>query len=159
MAVGCEKQSGFTFVFVLVALIVLGITAEVATYSSAMERKRTIEQELLYRGNAYYEAIRSYYYSSKPHRYPSSIDDLLYDPRFIHKRHLREAYLDPITGGDWKLLYTKEGRLIGVASHSEQPPVKQANFYSPYEHFQDSKRYSDWQFRFIERPIEQSQEQ
>jgi type II secretory pathway pseudopilin PulG len=142
------KQGGFTFVLVLVAMVIMGITAQVATYSSAMERRRAVEEQLLFVGNAYREAIKGYYYSRVPNQYPMSIDDLLYDPRFLYKRHLRLAYTDPATGGEWELLIARGGGIIGVVSRSEETPIKQEGFYSPYEHFAAAKKYHEWQFRF-----------
>ena len=149
MAISQFVQRGFTFSFVLIALVILGIAAEIVTYSSIMERRRSQERELLYVGDAYREAIKSYYYSRAPHQYPTSISDLLYDPRFVYKRHLRRAYPDPVTEGEWNLLYDGEGRVVGVSSYSKKQPVKQGGFYPPYEQFGEAMEYRQWKFRFV----------
>lgn len=141
-------QQGFTYMVILVALVVIGILAEVATLSSAKQKQRVTEQELLFRGNAYLEAIKSYYLSSQTRQYPKQIDDLLYDNRFAFKRHLRQAYPEPISGGEWKLLHNASGGIVGVASHDQARPLKQGGFYPPFEHFANAEHYSQWTFLY-----------
>lgn len=143
-----SRQQGFTYMVILVALVVIGILAEVATLSSAKQKQRVTEQELLFRGKAYLEAIKSYYLSSPVRQYPKHIDDLLYDNRFAYKRHLRQLYPEPVSGGEWKLLHNSSGAIVGVASHDQSRPLKQSGFYPPFEHFADAEHYSQWTFLY-----------
>ena len=51
------------------------------------------------------------------------------DPRSLErKRYLRKNYLDPITGKEWQLIKDPAKGIIGVASSSEQEPLKKSNF-------------------------------
>lgn len=142
------RQQGFTYVIIVVALLVMGIMADVIGRSASIQKKRELEKELLFRGNAYYQAIRSYYLSSPSRTYPSQIDDLLFDNRFAYKRHLRQAYVDPITGENWKLLHNASGGIVGVVSTSDVLPLKQENFDPQFEQFTDSEHYNQWEFRY-----------
>lgn len=142
-------QQGFTYIVLLAALVILGITAEVLSRSSVIQKQRQLEKELLFRGKAYYDAIESYYHSSQFKQFPKHIDDLLYDNRFAHKRHLRKIYVDPITGGEWRLLRNSSGGIVGVASTSEKQPLKQAHFLPPHEHFIGAEHYHQWEFRYL----------
>ena len=61
------------------------------------------EAELLFRGQAYRRAIESYYRANGV--YPRALEDLLKDPRFPSKRHIRSLYPDPMGKGQaWLLL-------------------------------------------------------
>lgn len=154
------RSRGFTYLALLAAIIILGISLTVVTkyWKNVMLREK--EEELLFRGDQYVKAIESY---RRPGgispigfqvRGPSSIDDLLSDPRSPGKRHLRRKYKDPITGEDFVEIYSvvpgQPKQLIGVRSSSDKEPLKQANFpkYSTYDYssFEGKKKYSDWQF-------------
>ena len=141
-------SSGFTYPILLVALVVLTIAAETATRLTSTVVRRDTEQELLFRGMAYRQAIKSYY-TAIPERpsYPRTIDDLLSDPRFQHRRHLRQAYPDP-TGGRWRLILTEGERIMGVASRSKRAPLTKAHLPREMGHFADEGHLSDWEFVF-----------
>ncbi len=126
---GAHAQSGFTYIGVLVVVVVIGIMAQTAVMFESHRKKVDLEAELLFRGQAYMAAIRSYYEIEKPaNSYPRSLDQLLYDPRFSHRRHIRKLYDDPITGGDWVVIRGADGGISGVVSSSEMRPIKQANW-------------------------------
>jgi len=143
-----SRQQGFTYLIVVVALLVMGVMADVIGRSSLVQKKRELEKELLFRGNAYYQAIRSYYLASPTRIYPKQIDDLLFDNRFSLKRHLRQAYMDPLTGNSWKLLRNANGGIVGVVSASEETPLKQENFAPQFEQFANVDHYNQWVFRY-----------
>ena len=88
----------------LIALIGMGLAAAGTLWSTDVKRAR--EVELLFIGDQYRQAIRSYY-ELEPNqpRLPQSIDDLLEDhrrPTIV--RHLRRAYRDPFTGEAFALI-------------------------------------------------------
>lgn len=141
--------SGFTYPIVLVSIVVLTIGTGIATDITATRMQREREEELLFRGLAYRDAIGSYYRAvpAQP-AYPRSIDELLNDPRFAKRRHLRQAYADP-TGGEWRLIASDGGRIMGVASRSEQVPLKRAYLPKEITQFSDAKRLSEWEFVFL----------
>ncbi|HXU92422.1 MAG TPA: type II secretion system protein [Gallionella sp.] len=137
---------------VLVAVIAMGIFAEVATFYASRSRQMDREAELLFRGTAYRNAIKSYYESGRPIKtYPRSLDDLVKDPRVAHKSHLRMLYPDPFGKKDegWKLLRASDGGISGVSSKSTEKPIKTGNFQQGYEKFESASSYSDWAFEFV----------
>lgn len=143
-----NKQCGFSYIVVLLLIIIVSISAQVASTLSSTLIQREKEQELLFRGNAYVQAIKSYYYAipNKP-SYPSRLSDLENDPRFLHKPHIRKLYKEPITG-KWSLITNRDGRISGVVSSSLKQPIKTHNFSKKYKEFENSKHYSDWRFLF-----------
>jgi len=149
MTVGKRRIRGVTYPVVLGALLVLSISASVTVERQATQMRREQEAELLFRGQAYVAAIRSYYHAVPGQkRYPTSLDELITDPRFAHRRHLRQLYADPLTGEPWQLIRAPDGGIAGVASHSTQAPLKQGNFPQGFEHFEAAGRYRDWQFSY-----------
>lgn len=143
-----KRQQGFTYLMVLAALIVVGILAEVATTLNSRLIQQEQEQDLLFRGLAYQNAIASYYHAGQARQYPRNLQVLVKDPRFLHKRHLRRLYPDPIGRKDWLLIRNARGGITGVASSSEKTPLKQANFDKQLVHFAGAKQYRDWIFEF-----------
>lgn len=147
------SQSGFTYISVLVVVVVIGIMAQTAVTFESHRKKVDQEAELLFRGQSYMAAIRRYYEIEKPTKtYPKNLDYLLYDPRFIQRRHIRKLYSDPITGGDWVLIRAADGGISGVVSSSDARPIKQANFPKELEAFQGAGSYAEWLFEYVPEP-------
>lgn len=144
-----KRHSGFTYPVVLVAIVVLTVAADTASELVSAQVRRDMEEELLFRGMAYREAIRSYY-AAVPGQpaYPRSIEDLLSDPRFPLRRHLRQAYADP-AGGPWRLILAEGGRIMGVASRSDRPPLRRAHLPNALSQYSEAKRLSEWEFVFL----------
>ncbi len=149
---GC-RECGFSYAVLLIAIIVIALAAEVAVQTTATVMKREREAELLYRGDQYRRAIKSYYESGVGiKRYPPSLEDLLTDPRSTGRYHIRQLYPDPMdrTGkGEWKLIRTTDGGIKGVASSSEETPLKQANFPPGMENFVGASTYASWVFEYL----------
>lgn len=146
------RQSGFTYLFVLmlIALIGMGLAAAGTFWRTDAQRAR--EAELLFIGNQYRQAIQSYYELDKnAPRLPRSIDDLLEDKRQPNVvRHLRRAWRDPITGGAFELIPAPDGAgFSGVASRSTATPLKKAGFDPRDEAFARATTYAEWHFVFI----------
>ncbi len=145
------NSRGFTYVALLCAIVIIGITLGTVTKYWSNVSLRDKEEELLFRGDQYRDAIVKYYYSI-PERpeYPATLDDLMKDPRSISgKRYLRQKFKDPITGEDFVEIKNEAKRVIGVCSASEKQPLKVANFSDPYGEFEGKKKYNDWKFQFI----------
>jgi type II secretory pathway pseudopilin PulG len=141
------KQRGFTFIGLLVVVVIMGLMLTVVARVWSTTERRERETQLLFVGHEFRMAIASYYASG--HRYPSSLEDLLKDERFpVPKRHLRRLYVDPITGqADWTLVPTPDGQgIMGVASSSGATPLKRAGFDLIDESFKDADCYCAWQF-------------
>jgi type II secretory pathway pseudopilin PulG len=116
----------------------------------SLSRQREREQELLFVGEQYRQAIERYFLGAPPgiaRALPSRLEDLLEDDRYpVPVHHLRRLYVDPVTGGsEWGLLQV-QGRIAGVHSLSEKAPIKQAGFDADHEHFTARSAYRDWVF-------------
>jgi type II secretory pathway pseudopilin PulG len=143
---------GFTYVALLAAIVIIGITlgATGKYWSSVTARDK--EEELLFRGEQYRAAIERYY-RAVPGRneYPQSIDDLLKDNRTAQgRRHLRQKYRDPITGEDFEVIreQARGNRITGVFSKSDREPLRKKGFPEPYQEFEGKNKYSEWKFIF-----------
>ncbi len=135
---------------VLAAVVVLAILAETAAIFTSYEVRHDREEELLFRGYAYERAIQSYYLSKQPGMtpaFPRQLEDLLLDPRFVHQRHLRALYPDPM-GVGWNLVKASDGGIAGVASQCDEKPMKQDNFPNIFINFTGAQHYSDWIFLY-----------
>ncbi len=144
-----RNSRGFTYIALLAALVIIGISLGAAGKYWQNVMLRDKEEELLFRGDQYRQAIERYYLAipTRP-QYPESIDKLLNDDRTpAGKRHLRQRYKDPFTGEDFvEIRDPLTNRITGVHSGSDKTPLKQANFPVPYEDFAGKGKYSDWQF-------------
>ena len=144
-----RNSRGFTYIALLAAIVIIGITLGSAAKSWQNVAQREKEEELLFRGNQYRRAIENYYNYQGRHRFPNSIEDLLLDSRSpVGKRHLRHRYKDPITGEDFELIRDLfHGNTIkGVYSKSEKTPIRQAGFPEELKDFEGKTRYNEWQF-------------
>lgn len=141
------SQSGFSFLFVLFAVVLVGLSMMGANKQWVTMMKREREAELLYRGHQYRRAIARYVESVPGARqYPLRVEDLLKDPRTA-KRHLRAAYTDPITGGPFLAVPCKD-RIKGVHSSSDALTLKHDNFPADYEQLRATTTYSQWVFQY-----------
>jgi type II secretory pathway pseudopilin PulG len=144
-----RRAQGFTLVGALLFIAVLG--AGMAAYgelaSQAAQREK--EQELLFVGHQFRQAIGAYYERSGG-RYPQKLDDLLEDRRYpMPQRYLRRLYADPITGSrEWGLIAAPGGGVMGVYSLSRERPIKSAGFAARDIIFTGAARYSDWHFAY-----------
>ena len=153
-----RRQQGYTYLGVLLIVLVLGMTLTGATLVADTVRRREKEQELIYAGQQYVDAIRSYYESGEGgvSAYPRSVADLLRDPRFPGvRRHLRKPWRDPMTpSGEWEVIFGEDGGIVGVRSRSRKAPLgrsptPQATENATTENATTGKpTYRDWQFRF-----------
>ena len=142
-------QAGFTYLGLLFAVALAGIALAGTGVLWQLESRREKEKELLFIGEQYRRAIGSYYDKSPGNekQYPEKLDELIEDKRFpTPLRHLRRLYRDPMsTDGEWELIRL-QGRSIGVASRSQQNPVKLAGFGVDQQDFEGATRYADWRF-------------
>ena len=148
------RMHGFTFIGVLVIVAIMGVALLAVGEVWSFARQREKEQELLFVGDQFKQAIKLYYahtpVTSRLKPYPMSLDDLLKDPRYPStQRYLRKIYLDPISNSpEWGLLKNPNGSIYGVYSMSNGTPVKQGNFRTAYSDFAGKTNYSDWVFKY-----------
>lgn len=149
MPTGKPAQSGFTYLFVLmlIALIGMGLAAAGTLWHTESQRER--EADLLFIGDQYRQAIRSYYEldPAQP-RLPQSLDDLLEDNRRPNVvRHLRRVWRDPLTGRPFVLIREPDTQgIAGIYSPAPGHPFKNAGFAAKDEAFKDAKSYAEWRF-------------
>lgn len=139
-------QGGFTYLGLLFAIAILGITLATVGIVWSTEARRDKEAQLLWVGDQYRVALTRYRASGG--QLPMALEDLLEDKRFpVARRYLRQLYPDPMTGAvDWQLILGPNGGILGVASSSQEKPIKVANFPARYQQFEDAASYADWQF-------------
>ena len=148
-----SQQVGFTYLGLLVAIAILGITLATIGVVWSTQARRERETELLFVGDQLRAAIGRYYANGGV--YPHSIDDLLEDKRvpFV-RRHLRRVYPDPMTGNsDWQLIHSPEGAIMGVSSGSQDKPIKVAGFPRVDAEFENAACYCDWKFIYVGSPV------
>jgi type II secretory pathway pseudopilin PulG len=149
-APGCLHNSrGFTYLALLAAVIIIGISMGAAGkyWQNVIHREK--EEELLFRGDEYRKAIERYYFAlpGRP-QYPATIDNLLKDERTPQgKRYLRRKYKDPMTEEDFKTIKDPlTNGIMGVYSPSNKKPLKQSNFPDTCLEFAGKGKYSEWRF-------------
>ncbi|BAN50719.1 type II secretion system protein [Metapseudomonas resinovorans] len=142
-------ERGFTYLGVLFLIMLMGMSLAGAGQLWSVASQRARENDLLWVGGQYAQALRSYYRASPGvAQYPTSLEDLLEDNRFPQaQHHLRRLYPDPVTGSlDWGLIRSFDGRIAGVYSLSRQTPLKQARFPAQWVEFEGMTSYADWRF-------------
>lgn len=146
-----KLQGGFTYIGLLFAVAVLGITLATVGIVWSTQIRREKEFELLWIGDQYREAIGRYY--AVGGQYPQDLSDLVEDKRFpLVRRYLRKLFPDPMTGQvDWQLIAAPGLGIMGVASSSQGKPIKVAGFGIRDTSFQDTECYCDWKFMYAGR--------
>lgn len=105
-------EKGYNLVVLIVAIAVLNIliAAMLPLWSTAIRREK--EEELIFRGLQYAEAIRVFHKNFQ--RYPNKLEELLE----IKPRSIRQLWKDPMTDdGKWALIFQNQPQPI-----QPQPP-------------------------------------
>lgn len=145
-----SPERGATYLFVMLAVVLVGISASVVAKQWKAVVQREQEGELLARGVEIQNALAAYSGQQKKGRvmpgeiYPLTLEELTKQP----KPALRKDYKDPITGGDWEYVRHTDGRIKGVRSKSTATPFKQADFPPAVRHFAGLTRYDQWVFQY-----------
>jgi type II secretory pathway pseudopilin PulG len=98
----------------MMALILIGLAAEVQSISGQLRRER--EVEMIHRGAQYARAIKRYY--AKFHNYPNSFEQL---QDTNHLRFLRKRYKDPVSGKDFRALHYGDVQFGGTTGNAACP--------------------------------------
>ena len=143
-------QQGFTYLAVLFAVAILGAVLGATAVVWHTQVQRDKEQELLFAGHAYRQAITEYYENTpgSAKQFPKKLEDLLEDKRQARlTRYLRKAYLDPMTTSkEWGLVTGPGETIVGVYSRSKRAPIKTAKFEEADKDFNGAASYTDWKF-------------
>lgn len=130
-------------------MALLALATEGVVWILSQQAMREREAELLRRGQAYLNAIASFHAASpgSVRAFPRELADLLEDKRFVGvRRHLREPYPDPVTGGEWQPVRGPEGEIRGVHSASILAPIRSAPVTLGTLQLPAAQRYADWKF-------------
>jgi type II secretory pathway pseudopilin PulG len=147
------RQNGFTFVAVLAAMLIAAMAAQAVVLRVTQQDMREREDQLLRVGQAYRMAIKEYYEMTpgSAKQWPRTLEDLTDDKRFVViRRHLRDAYPDPITRSmDWGLISNGDGGISGVYSTSLDSPIKTARVRVGDVVLPEITQYSDRRFEYV----------
>jgi len=158
-----RPRRGYLVIMLLMAVFVITIGLLVAVPVLQTEVQREKEEELIFRGRQYAEAVRLYLLKN-PNQYPSSLEDLL------EKKCIRKLYKDPLgPNGEWDIILAtgrpgggtggaqevlvaparalgsiKSARILGVVSSSKRRSIKIYNEQESHDkwlffHGQDPK--------------------
>ena len=112
------EQEGYTLVALVVAVTVLTILFAAIAPAWEQALKRSQEEELIFRGLQYAEAIRVF--QRRFGRYPLRLEELLE----VQPRSIRRLWRDPMTeSGEWGVVYASLG--AGLGGHppgQDRPP-------------------------------------
>ena len=143
------NSRGVTYVTVMFAVVLIGITLAAVGKHWKMIVQREKEADLLAKGIEIQDALALYSATKKIGRilpgemYPQSLVELTRPP----KPFLRRVYQDPMTGGDWEFLRAPTGGIMGVRSKSKLKPIKEGEFPLAVRHFEGRRTYRDWMFQ------------
>lgn len=151
-----QVDLGFTYITLIFFVAVISVVSLTTVQIGTLISRRWVEEELLEVGNEFRAALLSYANATPAgqSRMPSSLQDLLKDPRYPGtRRHLRKIYVDPIRGkAEWGIVNGPGGvGIIGIYSLSDAIPIKIDNFAPPYQEFSGKNSYREW--RFLSFPI------
>ena len=145
------RAGGFTYLGLIILVTVIGMVGAASLKIGSLMQRAAAEEELLFIGAAFSDALRSYAAATPPGQpqQPPTLQELLKDPRFPGtRRHLRKMFVDPITGkAEWGVMYIgdKQG-VLGVYSLSNAAPLKVGNFDARFLNMENKTRLSDWKF-------------
>jgi hypothetical protein len=162
-------KKGYLVIMLMMAVFVLTLGMLIAVPAWQTEARREKEEELIFRGKQYVEAVRLYVLKY-PGRFPASLKELL------DKKCIRRLYKDPMTeNGEWNVITNpgtagpaggaggagggsgqqvyvvpekalssvRQPIVLGVVSSSKKPSVKIYN---------DQETYDKWLFYYGQDP-------
>ena len=145
-----RQESGFSYLMVMMAITVMGLTMTMAARQWKTMIQRELEADLLAKGIEIQTALALYSAQAKAGRvmpgqvYPQTLAELTRPP----KPFLRKVYLDPVGRGEWQLIRAPTGGIMGVRSNSRARPIKQGNFPLAVRHFEGMPTHFDWAFQY-----------
>ena len=147
-----SNQNGFTYIFALTIVMIMGIMLGMVGQSWKMLMQREREKELIFRGCQIKEAIERWYAQKPGQRAVTPLSDLNFLVNDPHQQQtvqrLRRLYEDPMTGkADWRIIKDPNKGITGVASTSDETPIKSDFTDIPsLANLSGRKKYSEWEF-------------
>lgn len=147
------KAQGFAYLALLVVISGSLLMLSAAQPDLFQQAQRQKEQQLLFAGREYREAIRRFYENPNVsvQRFPQTLDELLVDKRSLKPMyHLRRLYPEPISGLAWGLMRDEQGGITGVYSRSNQLLLTTDvdSRYVSIEQTEQALRHSDLRFTY-----------
>lgn len=131
-----RSEQGYVLLGIAIGLVILGIfmAAAVPAWDYVIQRER--EQELLWRGRQYVQAIQRFQ-QRYPGAFPPNVEVL------VEEKFLRKAYRDPMNRteegeGEWRILRQNSPEIRGLAT-PEQPEGRDIRFRQPRRLSQPSR--------------------
>jgi type II secretory pathway pseudopilin PulG len=94
---------GYILIMLMLMVTIMAIGLMVAVPVWETQLRRELEEELIFRGKQYAEAVRIYQLKN-PGGFPKSLDEL------VEEKCLRRLFKDPMTpGGEWNIILHLEG--------------------------------------------------
>ncbi len=148
-----KRSKGYTLLILMIAVAVMSIGLLVAIPVLKTQLQREKEEELIFRGKQYVEAIRLFQIKY-PGRFPKTLEQLQ------EEKCIRKLFKDPITKeGEWNVILHHEGvaskkkravqkilvapqralpsidnpQILGVVSSSSQESIKIYNEQTTYD--------------------------
>jgi len=115
-----KRPSGYVLIMLLFVMTVMAIGLMVAVPLWDTEIRREREEELIFRGNQYVQAIRIFQLK-KPGTFPKTLEEL------VEEKCLRRLYRDPMNPqGDWNIILLPEPGLQGggMPRRPQAPPLR-----------------------------------
>lgn len=98
-----NRKEGYILIILMVAIFVLSIGLLVAIPVWETQLRREREEELIFRGKQYAEAIRIFQMKN-PGSFPKTLDELL------EEKCIRKLYKDPMSkDGEWNIILLYQG--------------------------------------------------
>lgn len=149
MACRMHNQRGVTYLFLMFAIVLIGLSTTVAAKQWKSMLQRELEADLLSKGIEIQNALALYSATMKAGRvtpaevYPQSLAELTRLP----KPFLRKAYMDPMSHAEWEYLRSPTGGIMGVRSKSRGRPFKKHDFPLAVRHLEGRASYYEWVFQ------------
>ncbi len=121
MRSGTRSDEGYVLLGIAIGLVIMGIfvAAAVPVWDHVIQRDR--EEELLWRGRQYVQAIERYQ-RKYPGAFPANLDVL------VEEKFLRKAYEDPMSEeGEWRILRQNSQELRSLMAPGTQLPGQRAD--------------------------------
>ena len=135
------SQRGFTMALLLALAVVMGLMLMKMGPAVAKEVQRENESELIFRGEAITNALRTYF--AKTGKYPKDLDEVLK----LRPRILRQKYTDPMTAsGEWEFITQVQP---GASGNTQGLPIVGVRSRSPLNSihiYQNKTLVQDWKF-------------
>jgi type II secretory pathway pseudopilin PulG len=144
-----QNERGVTYLFLMFAIVLIGLTTTAAAKQWKVMVQRELEADLLAKGIEIQNALALYSATMKAGRvmpgevYPQSLAELTRLP----KPFLRKVYADPMSHGEWEYVRSPTGGIMGVRSKSRSKPFKKQDFPETVRHLAGRPSYYDWVFQ------------